>query len=230
MDKLIKLLQEMFGDKEVITEDVENKLKAQFELMVEERVKERESVIKEEYEKKLEEEKETMIENIDKYLSYVAEEWMEENRIEAENEIKVALAEKLIESVKDVFSKFNLKIADEDQTVVAELEEKVKELKEAVNEEMKKAIELKEELETLKKEKMFLEKTADLTESEREELKSLLEGVEFTDEKTYAEKIEILKKRVVSEDEKEDDEEDGEFINEDDHSEETYDIDKFLMV
>jgi hypothetical protein len=77
--------------------------------------------------------------------------------------------------------------------VVDEQAKEIESLKETLDAEMNKNIEAKTQLADATAEKIFREVTEDLTETQKAKMKTLAEGVEYDDAKTYAEKLNTLK-------------------------------------
>ena len=67
----------------------------------------------------------TIAENLDKYLDYVVEQWMEENEIAIEAGIKVEMAESFMTGLKSLFEDHNVDINEETHDVVADLETEI---------------------------------------------------------------------------------------------------------
>ena len=71
--------------------------------------------------------------------------------------------------------------------------EEVEELEEKLNSATGKQIEMVEELETLKRDKIVREASRDLAETQVEKLKGLVEDIDFENEETFAAKVATVK-------------------------------------
>ena len=129
---------------------------------------------------------------IDKYLDYVVEEFLEKNEVALESGIKVEIAESMFEGFKNLLAEHNVDVSDAKIDLVDEVIEENAEIVESYNKEVAKNIELVEELRTLKKEKLITELTEGLTAVESDKFASLLENVEYKDEESFIKKATIL--------------------------------------
>jgi hypothetical protein len=159
---------------EQIAEEVEEQLQEQFELAVEE--------LKEDFATK-----------IDDYLNYMVEEWMEENELAIESGLRAEIVEDFIGGLKNLFAEHYIDIPEEKVDVVEEMATKVEELEEKLNEEIQKTIEYRKEINEHRKIQAIQAVCEGLTQTQVEKLKSLAEGVEFTSEEDFAEKLTTLK-------------------------------------
>lgn len=205
-----------------LSEDFKSKVTLVFEAAVNEatksRVEEATVALEEEFETKLTESvneaMEGIVENLDSYLDYVVNEWIEENRVAIESGIKVEMAESLMDGLKGLFAEHNIDIDDEKVDVVAGLEEQVEDLQAKTNEAINENIELAKEISALKAEKVFEEISEGLTVSQKERLKVLSEKLENDDLEAYASDLGTLKEsffktakaQVISENADEEDE------------------------
>jgi tRNA A37 threonylcarbamoyladenosine modification protein TsaB len=129
---------------------------------------------------------------IDKYLDYVVEEFIEKNEVALESGIKVEIAESMFEGFKNLLAEHNVDVSDAKIDLIDEVIEENAEIVESYNKEVVKNIELLEELRTLKKEKLITELTENLTAVEAEKFTSLLDNVEYKDEESFIKKATIL--------------------------------------
>lgn len=136
--------------------------------------------------------KEEAQEQLDRYLDYVVEEFLEQNEIALESGIKVEIAESMFEGFKNLLSEHNVDVSSEKIDLVDEVIEENAEIVESYNREVDKNISLTEELKTLKKEILIAELTEDLTAVEADKFAKLLENVEYTSEESFIKKVTIL--------------------------------------
>ena len=95
-------------------------------------------LVGQEEEQKVEEEKtESITEQVDKYLNYVVEEWIEENKLAVETGIQNELTETFITGLKSLFKESYIEIPEEKVDVVSALTEKVEALQGELNAEKK---------------------------------------------------------------------------------------------
>lgn len=140
---------------------------------------------------------ESVINNIDTYFNYLAEQWVQDNKLEVENGVKVQLAEEVLNNIKQFYkihNVTNIPTVDLKDT----LEKKVKITENKLNKQIEEnAILLKENKEFLKK-KIILDVTKDLTETQKEKFSNLSDVIIFESEEDYKNQLTILKENVLS--------------------------------
>ena len=153
--------------------------------------------LEENYKTELEEEvaatKADMVEKVDSYLNYVVENWMEENKLAVQSGLRTEIAEKFMNSLKDLFTESYIEVPESKVDLVDELAAEVEDLEEALNASTAKAIQVSEELESMKRNEIIREASKDLAETQVEKLAKLVEDITFEDEDTFAEKVKTVK-------------------------------------
>ena len=137
--------------------------------------------------------KEDMTEKVDTYLNYVVEEWTKENELAIERGLKGEIAEDFISLLKQLFEDHYIDVPDEKYDVLEAQSEKIAELEDRLNEEIQKNVEAKEVKDVLVREQVISEVSEDLADTEIEKFTSLVKDVEFSDEESFAEKLNTLK-------------------------------------
>lgn len=122
-----------------------------------------------------------MTETISKFMDHVSEQWLEENKLAVTNGIKADLFESMFQSIKTVVIDHNVILPEESVDVVKEMEEELEESKSEVASLFDKTVSLQEKVNTLEKEKIIKEETQNLTESQKEKVASLIEGLAYGD-------------------------------------------------
>jgi len=187
----------VFGDSQDLTEEFKEKVSTIFEAAVETRVElERvkiEEEIAEEAAEALTQIQEEMEENIDNYLNYAVAEWVSENRLSIEANIKTEMTESFLAGMKSLFEDHYIDIPDEDVSVVESLAARIEELEGMINETTEKNIELSK----IVSEKQVKE-TADslsegLTDTQKEKFAKLIEAVDYNSVGEFTKKANIIK-------------------------------------
>lgn len=182
---------------EDLSEDFKAKASTIFEAAV--KSKTREEIARlyqatvDEFDAKLEEAKDEMTDKIDTYLNYVVEEWTKENELAIERGLKGEIAEDFISGLKQLFEDHYIDVPDEKYDVLGAQSDKIAELEEKVNEVLEQNIVLKEKNGELVREHVVAEVSEDLTDTEVEKFKSLVEDVDFVDEDAFRAKLDTLK-------------------------------------
>jgi len=136
---------------------------------------------------------ETITEGVDKYLTYVCEEWMKENELAVEQGMKTEIVENFIHGLKDLFENSFVDVPDEKYNVVDELFEANSELESKLNEQINENINLRNTLIAHQCAEVFSEASQGLADTEIEKFASLAEGLEFDSVDQYREKIAVLR-------------------------------------
>ena len=142
--------------------------------------------------------KEELASKVDDYLNYMVQEWLEENKIAIEKGLRAEMVENFIDGLKDLFVEHYIDIPEEKVDIIEELADKVTELEEELNSEINKSVELTKELNEHKKVEAIYAVCEGLTQTQVEKIVSLAEGVDFTTEEEFVEKLETIKESYVT--------------------------------
>jgi len=158
-----------------------------------------EQALFEEFEVAVEEIKEDLATKLDDYINYMAEEWLKENHLAVEKGLRAEIVESFIEGMKGLFEEHYIDIPEEKVDIVEGLTSKVEELETSLNEQIQAAVELKKELNESKKTEAIHAVCEGLTQTQVEKMKSLAEGVEFTTDDEFADKLVTLRESYFNE-------------------------------
>ena len=159
----------------------------------EEVIAEAEEALSEQFELAVEEVKEDLAQKVDDYLGYMAEEWMKENELAVERGLRAEIVEDFISGLRDLFTEHYIDIPTEKVDVVEELAARVEELEASLNEEIERNVEMNKELNEQKKNEAIYTACEGLSQTQVEKLKSLAEGVDYSSDYEFANKLEVLK-------------------------------------
>ena len=180
-----------------LSEENAEKAKTIFKAAVQSKVQE----VKEDLDAKYQEELKTTVEavkadlseGVDKYLTYCAEEWTKENELAIERGLRSEMTENFIEGLKTLFVEHYVDVPEDKYDVMDELANRLEEMEAKLDGEVSQNMAIVEELDTLKRGNVVSEASSDLTDTQKEKLSSLAEGVDFKDEADFAEKIAEIK-------------------------------------
>jgi len=158
-----------------------------------------EQALFEEFEVAVEEIKEDLATKLDDYINYMAEEWIKDNELAIEKGLRAEIVESFINGMKDLFEAHYIDIPEEKVDVVEELTAKVQELEASLNEQIQSAVDMKKELNESKKTEAIHAVCEGLTQTQVEKMKSLAEGVEFTTDEEFADKLVTLRESYFNE-------------------------------
>ena len=160
---------------------------------------------------------ENVVNSVDKYLTYVAESWLEDNTLAVEQGLKIEIMESFWSGLKTMFVEHNIvipeetnvvedlktKIADLQSTIseektafVVELTKQKQQFEEKLNEEINKSIVYKNRAETSSKKVIFESVSKDLTLTQKERFAKLSESVTYESKKSYEEKLKDIVKNA----------------------------------
>ena len=180
-----------------LSEGFKDKAAVIFEAAIKSKVSEEvariESELQEEHDEELKTTREEMVEQIDGYLNYVVEKFMEENKVAIENGLRTEIAEGFMKGLKDLFTESYVEVPESKVDLVDDLSEQVSDLEARLNETTEASIKQAQQLEELKRDAIIREHSRDLAETQVEKLKSLAEDLDFDDEETFAKKVATIK-------------------------------------
>lgn len=188
---------------EELSEEFKEKASTIFEAAVTARVNTHKAELEEQFGKDLEEQVATITENLkadlDKYLDYVVEQWMEQNEVAIENSLRSEITEEFIDGLRNLFAENYIEVPEEKLDVLEGLASKVEELEAKLNETIEQNIELNGSIKQYAKESILAQVSEGLTVSQKEKLGALAEGVEFSDAESYTKKLQIVKENYFKE-------------------------------
>jgi hypothetical protein len=135
---------------------------------------------------------ESIEENIDKYLSYVVENWLKENEVAIENSLRLEAADSFMEDLKTILEKHYVEVPAEKIDVYESTLIELQDTSDVLTEQVELNITLKEEIQNLKKSLVLEKFTKDISDVESEKIISLAEDIAFTTEQEFEEKLSML--------------------------------------
>ena len=182
---------------EELSEDFQEKARTIFETAIKTKVAEVQEELKVQYETTLEEEvsviKEELTSRVDAYLEYVAEEWIAENQLAIEQGLKAEMTESFLTGMRSLFEDHYVTIPEEKYDVTTAMVEKLDEMEDKLNEQIKSNVALNQRLAESVADVIFSEVCEGLALSQKDKLASLAENVEFDSEDNYREKLATLR-------------------------------------
>ena len=182
---------------EDLSEEFKAKATTIFEAAVLTRVKSEVARLEEQYETQLQEQveqiKEGLIEKVDGYLNYVVEQWMEQNELALESGIKSEIFENFIGRMREVFVESYIDIPEDKYDVLGEMEETIGTLEGKLNESVEVAVELKKELDSIKRTQAIVEATDGMVDTDAEKFKALAEELSYEDAESFGTKLQTIR-------------------------------------
>ena len=180
-----------------LSEEFQEKAKTVFEAAVDARVTAKIDSLKEQAANKFVEEidsiKEEFASRVENFLQYAADEWLKENELAVEQGLRTEVTETFMEGLRKLFIESNINVPDDKLDLAAEMSEKIDDMEDRLNEQVKKNVELHEVVGTYRKNEILSELTRGLAETQKDKFKSLADAVEFKSDESYREKLGQIK-------------------------------------
>ena len=182
---------------EELSEEFRAKAVTIFEAVVTEKVNNEVKALQEAFEESLTEEvekiKTDLAEKVDDYVSYATKQWIEENALAVEHGIKNEMAESFFNGLKDLYVEHNFTVPEEKFNLLDGMTGELDEMEKKLNEQIDTNIALQKQIGEYSKMEIVNDAAAGLAETQKEKLASLAEGVEFENEEDFRKKIETIK-------------------------------------
>ena len=184
-------------DGEELSEEFKAKATTIFEAAVVSRLNEEVERVHNEYAATLSEEVEAvktqLAEQVDEYLTYAVQSWIDANQLQVESGLKSEIAESVVEGLKKVFLENHIEVPEEKIDVVDSMASELDSMEAKLNEQIDKNVELTAQVGALVKNGIVNELAEGLASTEKEKLVGLSEGVEFENEESFRNKVAMLK-------------------------------------
>jgi flagellum-specific peptidoglycan hydrolase FlgJ len=195
-------------DGEELSEAFKTKAATIFEAAVKSKISKIRKQIREESKKeqdeRIESMQEEMTESMDKYLNYVAKEWMTENKLAVETGVRNEVTESFIIGLKKLFEEHYIDVPEEKEDVFESLVVEVAELEEKLDKQAEKHMDTVKELNTYKAASVFKTVSEGMVDTDVEKFSELTEDVDYDTDEQYAEKLNTIKNSYFKSDKKED--------------------------
>lgn len=143
--------------------------------------------------------KSELAEQVDKYLNYVVEQWMEDNKLALDRGIRTELSEDFMLGLKSLFEEHYIDVPEAKIDVFDDMAARVEDLEEKLNLEIDKNITLSDKLTDYEKNSIVEDVSYGLSEVQSEKLRELVESVECNSTEEFKSKVETLKKSYFPE-------------------------------
>ena len=187
---------------EDLSEEFQEKARVIFEAAIRSKVLEIKEDIRSAYEEALIEEvqeiKSELTDRVDAYLEYVAEEWLQENKLAVEHGLKTEMTESFLQGMRGLFEDHYVSIPEDKYDVIESMVDKLDEMETKLNEQIERNVALKKRLAESVADVIFAEVSEGLALSQKDKLASLAENVEFESEANYREKLVTLRESYFS--------------------------------
>jgi hypothetical protein len=192
----------LFGDSTDLSEDFRIKVGTLFEAAVSTRVGIEAARLEESYEQKLEESyeeiKNDMMTNVDSYLNYAVAEWIAENKLAIQNNIRTQIAESFLSGMKSLFEEHYVEIPDDKADIVESMASRIEELENQVNETTADNIALSKIVNEKEVHEISNGLSEGMTSTQKDKFVKLVEAVNYSDAEEFRKKANIIKETYFS--------------------------------
>lgn len=144
--------------------------------------------------------RENLVNELDSYLSYVVENFLEENKLAVENGLRMEVYENFMHEMRELFERHYIHVPESKVDILDTITEKLEKAETELNEEIQRNMALSEKIEKLKRDRIFENVSVGLPKSHKNRLLSLAENVEFINEHDYKSKLLDMRHVFLSED------------------------------
>ena len=187
---------------EDLSEEFKAKAATIFEAAIVTRVKEEVTRLQEEFDAKLEEavaqNQEGLVEKVDGYLSYIAEQWMENNEIALESGMKSDILEGFVSGLKGLFEEHYIDIPEEKFDVLGSMEETIADLQAKLDEQVATNVELSKVINEATRESIIADGAEGLAETDKEKFFGLAEELAFENSDSFAKKVQTIRENYFT--------------------------------
>ena len=187
---------------EELSEEFKAKAETIYEAAVMARVKAEVARLEEEFEAKLAEQvaqnTEGLVEQVDGYLGYIAEQWIAQNEIALERGMKSEILEGFVSGLKDLFEEHYIDVPEERFDVLGEMESKISELEEKLNEQVAANVEMSKTISEQKRQSIVDQLSEGLTDTETEKFLGLVEELSYEDSESFEKKVKTIRENYFT--------------------------------
>lgn len=180
-----------------LSEDFKVQMDTIFEAAVVEQTQLVEQHYEDLFEEALEEATEEMFEDVavyfDKYLSYVAEQFITENEVEIETSIRNEINESLVNDILTVLESHNINITDEEADIVSQAQLQMEQICEDANDMQDEILELRNTIAQYQMEGIVSDLSEGLSQTQAEKFETLLEDISITSVGSFASKAKTIR-------------------------------------
>jgi hypothetical protein len=196
-------LDALTAEEATLSEGFKDKAQIIFEAAIKSKMSSEIDRLEESYGDKLAEETTTIREDltskINDYLTYVVENWMEDNKLAVEKGIRTEIAENFMSALQTTFKEHYIEVPAGKEDMFDEIVNKTDELEEQLSEAVDKSIELKKANDSLERAAQFTAISEGLTANDSEKLRDLTKDIDFDSVEQFSEKVSTIKEAYFKE-------------------------------
>lgn len=196
-------LDALTAEEATLSEGFKGKAQIIFEAAIKSKMSSEIDRLEESYGDKLAEETTTIREDltskINDYLTYVVENWMEDNKLAVEKGIRTEIAENFMSALQTTFKEHYIEVPEGKEDMFDEIVNKADDLEEQLSEAVDKSIALKKANVVLERAARFTDIAEGLTANDTEKLRDLTKDIDFDSVEQFSEKVSTIKEAYFKE-------------------------------
>jgi len=186
-----------------LSEEFAEKAKTIFEAAVKAKISEEYDKLVEhfatELDKQVDSIKSELSEEVDGTVNYAIGQWLEENQVAVDRGIRNEITEDFIAGLKNLFEEHYISIPDDKVDVVEGMAESIREMEVRLDEQVKANVKLQNRLNESAKLNILNTVSEGLTDTQKDKLAALAEGVDFVSEEEFSKKVKTIKESYFKE-------------------------------
>ena len=196
-------LDALTAEEATLSEGFKDKAQIIFEAAIKSKMSSEIDRLEESYGEKLAEEttsiREDLTSKINDYLTYVVENWMEDNKLAVEKGIRTEIAENFMSALQTTFKEHYIEVPEGKEDMFDEIVNKADDLEEQLSEAVDKSIALKKANVVLERAARFTDIAEGLTANDTEKLRDLTKDIDFDSVEQFSEKVSTIKEAYFKE-------------------------------
>ena len=196
-------LDALTAEEATLSEGFKGKAQIIFEAAIKSKMSSEIDRLEESYGEKLAEEttsiREDLTSKINDYLTYVVENWMEDNKLAVEKGIRTEIAENFMSALQTTFKEHYIEVPEGKEDMFDEIVNKADDLEEQLSEAVDKSIALKKANVVLERAARFTDIAEGLTANDTEKLRDLTKDIDFDSVEQFSEKVSTIKEAYFKE-------------------------------
>lgn len=142
---------------------------------------------------------ESVVDKVDAFMNYVADQWMEENKLAVERGLKSEMVESFLSGMHTLFAEHYVDLPEDKVDVVEEMAARMEELESRLNATLEENVTMKNFLREKAKQEIVSEVAEGLADTQVERLETIAEGIAFGDADQFRKKLEVVRDTMVVE-------------------------------
>lgn len=138
-----------------------------------------------------------VVTKVDAFMTYVSEQWMEENKLAVEKGLRSEMVEGFLSGLHNLFSEHYVSVPEEKSDVIEEMAAKIDTLQAKLNDSISESITLKQEIRNADREQVINSLAEGLTESQKERFVRIAGDLSIDNIDEFKTKSEMIRESIA---------------------------------